>query len=340
MASTDGDNPNAVDILPELGAQVRQYDFFAALRQLECQFADRPRLGKSLRPAEDVVRLGQEPSTLFAPSTLFSCQPEEDGHWHLKVLFFGLFGPNGPLPLHLTEYARDRVRHARDKSLVEFLDMFHHRLLSLFYRAWANKEPTVQYDRPADDRFHAYVGALLGIGIPELQHRDAMPDDNKLYFAAHLGAQTRHVSGLEALLRSFFRVPLQVEEFVGEWLTIPEESQSRLGRALGGQLGRDTVLGRYSWQRQYKFRIRLGPMGLQEYEGLLPGGEKLQLLGTVIRNYLGDELNWEVKLVLRKEQIPPTRLGEYGRLGLTTWVASQALAKDADDLAVGRERAI
>jgi type VI secretion system protein ImpH len=339
MASADGDDPGAVDILPELGEQIRQYDFFAALRRLECQFADKPRLGQSLRPADDAVRLGQEPSTLFAPSTLFSCQPQEDGRWHLKVLFLGLFGPNGPLPLHLTEYARDRVRHARDTSLVEFLDLFHHRLLSLFYRAWANKEPTVQYDRPAEDRFHTYIGSLLGIGSPELQHRDVMPDDNKLYFAAHLGSQTRHVSGLTALLRSFFQVPLQVEEFVGEWLKIPAESQSRLGRPLGGQLGMDAVLGRYSWQRQYKFRIHLGPMGLQEYEELLPGGEKLRLLGTVIRNYLGDELNWDVKLVLRKEDVPPARLGKYGRLGLTTWAVSQTLGRDADDLAVGRERA-
>lgn len=338
MAGTDGDDPGAVDILPELGEQIRQYDFFAALRRLECQFADRPRLGESLRPEEDAVRLGQEPSTLFAPSTLYSCQPQEDGRWRLKVLFFGLFGPNGPLPLHLTEYARERTRHARDTSLVEFLDLFHHRLLSLFYRAWANKEPTVQYDRPAEDRFHAYIGSFLGIGIPELQHRDVMPDDNKLYFAAHLGSQTRHVSGLAALLRSFFQIPLHVEEFVGEWLKIPAESQSRLGRILGGQLGTDAVLGRYSWQRQYKFRIHLGPMDLQDYEALLPGGEKLRLLGTVIRNYLGDELNWDVRLVLRKEQVPPARLGSYGRLGLTTWAASQTPVRDADDLAVGRER--
>lgn len=338
MAGTDGNHPGAVDILPELGEQIRQYDFFAALRRLECQFAQHPRLGASLRPAEDPIRLGQEPSNLFAPSTLHSCQPDETGRWRLKVLFFGLFGPQGALPLHLTEYARDRIRHARDHSLVDFLDLFHHRLLCLFYRAWANKEPTVQYDRPADNRFHAYVGSLLGIGVPELQNRDAMPDDNKLYFAAHLGAQTRHVSGLAALLRAFFRMPLQVEEFVGEWLQIPPESQSRLGRTLGGQLGMDAVLGRYSWQRQYKFRIRLGPMGLREYEELLPGGARLKLLGTVIRNYLGDDLNWEVKLALRKEEVPPARLGGYGRLGLTTWIAAQTLTRDADDLAIGRER--
>ncbi|WGZ94389.1 MAG: type VI secretion system baseplate subunit TssG [Candidatus Thiothrix putei] len=165
-----------------------------------------------------------------------------------------------------------------------------------------------------------------------------MPDDSKRYFAAYLGGQGRHASGLLALLKAFFHVPSQIEEFAGEWLAIPAESQSCLGRPLGTQLGVDTVLGQYSWQRQYKFRIRLGPMNLAEYEGLLPGKPNLQLLGAIVRNYLGDELNWEVGLVLHKEQIPAARLGQYGQLGLTSWFAPAIPVSDADDLAVGRTR--
>jgi type VI secretion system protein ImpH len=336
MASTNGDNTYLVDILTDLGRQANRYDFYAALRGVECHFRDKPRLGHSLRPVEDGIRLGQEPSSLFAPSTLHSCQSQADGYLHLNVLFFGLFGPQGPLPQHLTEYVRERRRNeVRDEATLQFMNLFHHRLLSLVYRAWANKEPTVQRDRPETDHFHAYIGSLLGIGIPELQNRDAMPDDSKRYFAAYLGGQGRHVSGLLALLTAFFQVPSQIEEFAGEWLQIPAESQSCLGRPLGTQLGVDTVLGQYSWQRQYKFRICLGPMDLADYENLLPGKPKLQLLGAMVRNYLGDELNWEVGLVLRKDEIPAVCLGQYGQLGLTSWLAPIVPVRDADDLAVG-----
>ncbi len=339
MASTNGDNPYSVDILTDLGRQANRYDFYAALRGVECHFGDKPRLGRSLRPIEDGIRIGQEPSSLFAPSTLHSCQLQTDGYWHLNVLFFGLFGPHGPLPQHLTEYVRERRRNeVRDEATFQFMNLFHHRLLSLVYRAWANKEPTVQRDRSDTDHFHAYIGSLLGIGIPELQNRDAMLDDSKRYFAAYLGGNARHASGLLALLSAFFQVPLQIEEFVGEWLQIPTESQLCLGRPLGNQLGIDTVLGQYSWQRQYKFRIQLGAMRLADYEELLPGKPKLQLLGAIIRNYLGDELNWEVRLILRKDEIPAVRLGQYGQLGLTSWLAPTVPVRDADDLAVGRER--
>ncbi|WGZ94390.1 MAG: type VI secretion system baseplate subunit TssG [Candidatus Thiothrix putei] len=175
MADTDRNDPDFVDILTDLGRQANRYDFFAALRAVECHFRDKPRLGQSVNPAEDGIRLGQEPSNLFAPSALHSCQPQADGYWHLQVLFFGLFGPQGPLPQHLTEYVRERRRNeVRDEATLAFMNLFHHRLLSLLYRAWANKEPTVQRDRVENDDFDRYTGALLGIGIPELQHRDAM----------------------------------------------------------------------------------------------------------------------------------------------------------------------
>lgn len=337
MAGSHRHQPDTVERLATLGEEIRRYDFFAVMRLLETLHHAKPRLGESQLPEQDCIRLGQELSMQFAPSSLYALQQDEtpEQRWHLQVLFYGMFGPNGALPLHLTDYVLERKRNAHDSTMVEFIDIFHHRLLSLFYRAWANKEPTVQYDRPETDRFHSYVGSLLGIGVKETQNRDRMPDDNKMHFAAHFGAQTRHVSGLAAVLRAFFQVPLQVEEFVGEWLKIPEENVTRLGQAMGGQLGGDTVLGGYSWQRQYKFRIRLGPLSLADYETLLPNGDKLKLLGTVVRNYLGDELNWDVNLVLRQQEVPKTCLGQYGQLGLNSWVLSQAPTHDAADLFVG-----
>ena len=135
-----------------------------------------------------------------------------------RCRLFGLLGPNGPLPMHITEYARHRLRHAGDPTLSRFLDLFHHRFLALFYRAWAQAQPHVNRDRPEHDRFLVYVGAFVGIAPPPLRHRDTVPDLAKLFHAGTLVRQVRNAEGLAAILRQFFRVPVGIEEFVGHWL--------------------------------------------------------------------------------------------------------------------------
>lgn len=331
MASQNRHSSDTLKLMEDVLNDAPRWRYYAALRQLECAYAGQPRLGKSRRPVDDKVRLGQEPTTIFAPATIHSAKQDDKGLLQLKVLFMGMFGPNGPLPLHLTEYARNRVRDAKDESMVQFMDMFHHRLLSLFYRVWADKEPTVQYDRPETDRFHWYVGSLLGVGTPEMRERDGLADNSKLHFAGHFGSLPHHAEGLSAILKSFFNVPLRIKEFVGEWLKIPGGSLCKLG-SNGGSLGLETVLGGYSWQRQYKFRILIGPMPLVDYEQLLPGEDKLALVSDVLKNYLGHEMTCDVNLVLKQDEVPGTVLGQYGKLGWTSWVAGNTAAQDADDL--------
>ncbi|MGB0845674.1 MAG: type VI secretion system baseplate subunit TssG [Thiolinea sp.] len=330
MASENRNSADTLRLFEEIIADAPRWGYYAALRQFECLYADQPRLGESRRPSDDKIRLGQEPSTIFAPATLHAAN-RNDELLHLSVLFMGVFGPNGPLPLHLTEYARNRIRDVKDESMVKFMDMFHHRLLSLFYRVWANKEPTVHYDRPESDRFHCYVGSLLGIGVPELWERDGLSDNSKLHFAGHFGALPHHAEGLSSILRSFFKVPLKIQEFVGEWLKIPDESLCKLG-SHSGALGVDTVLGGYSWQCQYKFRLLIGPMPLQDYKQLLPGGEKLALVSDILKNYLGYELACDARLILDKKEVPGVSLGQSGQLGWTTWLNNQPADSDADDL--------
>ena len=321
-----------MSILKEISENPHQFGFYEAMRLIECFNKDKLRIGTTLRSKDDMVRLGQKPSSAFAPSTLASAQLEKDDLLSLKVYFFGMFGPNGALPLHLTEYANERLRNARDESLIQFMDIFHHRMLCLFYRAWANKEPTVHYDRPDEDRFHVYTGSLLGIGSPEMQNRDDMQDNTKMHYVGHMSSQTHHAEGLASILQSYFQVPVRIKEFLGEWLTIPKENRCYLGTSLaGGKLGEDAVIGGKSWQRQYKFRVLIGPMELEEFEGLLPGKEKMKLVATIIKNYVGLELNWDVNLILRKEKIPQTKLGSYGQLGFTSWLHSQPPTEDSRD---------
>jgi type VI secretion system protein ImpH len=203
----------------------------------------------------------------------------------------------------------------------------------LFYRAWADARPTASFDRPEEDRFALYVGALAGLGMDSLRGRDAMPDLTKLHFAGHLANQTRHAEGLGSILSAFFTVPVRIESFVGAWLDLQAGDRTRLAEAPAtGTLGRTALLGGRVWSRQHKFRIVFGPLGLADYRRLLPGGTSFHRLIPVVRNYAGDTLAWDVNLVLKRDEVPRTALGKQGRLGWTTWLTPRRKTADAADL--------
>ncbi len=334
MASPDRTTADAVDLLEALRQKPYAFHFFQALRRLECRYRDQPRLGKATRLADDPVRLAQEPSMAFAPATLSAFDPGDGSRPpRLSEYFLGLFGPHGPLPVHLTEYARDRSRQHGDRTFARFADLFHHRILSLFYRAWADTQPTVSFDRPETDRFNVYVGAQFGLGMPSLWNRDAAPDLAKFHYAGRFVCQTRNPEGLEAILADFFKLPVRVDTFVGHWLPLDQASRCRLGETPAtGLLGMTAVIGERVWDCQHRFRIVMGPMKLEEFQRFLPGSDSLRRLVAWVRNYVGDELLWDVNLILQKEEVPPLQLGEGTRLGWTTWLSSQPLARDADDL--------
>ncbi|HEX3209673.1 MAG TPA: type VI secretion system baseplate subunit TssG [Geminicoccaceae bacterium] len=321
-----------------LADQTRSFDFFQALRLIERAHPERPRLGKARRSADDPIRLAQRPQLAFPPTDLAAYQPSQSRPARLEVLLMGLFGPQGPLPLHLTAYALDRRDRASDRSFIDFCDVFHHRLLCTFYRAWADARPHVQRDRPDDDRFLLYLGTLAGLGTPAARQRDALPDTVKLAHVGLLACQSRHPERLVRLLRNYFRLPVRIEEFVGGWLDLPRGLQCRLGRARA-RLGIEAVVGARSFQAQHRFRVRLGPLELATYERFLPGGVWLGRLVAAVRNAVGDELEWDVRLGLRGSEVPSTRLDGARRLGWTSWLGVRAPARDAEDLVLLPARA-
>jgi len=287
-----------------------------------------------LRISDDPVRLGQEPSLAFAPSTAASFKPSADGlPWRFQVFFLGLFGPNGPLPLHLTEYARDRLRNSDDPAFARFADIFHHRMLSLFYRAWAAAQPAVNFDRPESDRFSLYIGALMGMGMPSLRDRTPLPDLAKFHHAGLLSGAVRSAAGLEALIEGCFDMPVRVEEFIGEWVVIAERDRLRLGGSKEtASLGETSTLGGRVWSCSQKFRVVMGPLNLRQYTRMAFGGTSLKRLTSLVRSYIGDELTWDVELILKKEETPFICLGQAGHLGQTSWCITKTPEKDLRDL--------
>jgi len=330
-ASLSREKLAAIEALLDAVARAPEaFDFYQVLRRLEslyCDRPERPRLGSASRPADEPIRLGQEPSLAFAPRVLAGLFPGKNGApRRLAVNFFGLMGPNGPLPLHLTEYARERERHGEDPTMARFLDLFNHRMMLLFYRAWSMAQPTVGQDHPASNRFVTYVGAPQGLGMPSLRRRDAMPDAAKHFYSGLLGCQARHAEGLASIVGDFFRMPARIEPFMGSWLDVPVPHQWRLGQPgkQGGALGGSTIAGRQVWSRQQKFRVTLGPLNRGQFQRMLPGSESLRRLTSIVRNYAGDEHLWDLRLILDEQTDEPCRLGK-SRLGWTSWLGKPKL---------------
>ncbi|SDG77767.1 type VI secretion system baseplate subunit TssG [Dyella sp. 333MFSha] len=325
--------PDPLTLFEALRGDPSSFDWFEALRRVECVHADRPRLGRSVRPADDPVRLAHTPSLDFAPRSIDRVEIAAGRPPRIHSLMLGLWGPNGALPLHLTEYTLERERVARDGTFTAFADVFHHRMLSLFYRAWADAQPTVQMDRPDEDAFAHFLGALVGIDSPALAGRDALPDRFKRYMAGRVLSQARNAEGLTAFLGAFFEVPVHVEEFAVAWLTLPDEGRLRMGVAMAG-MGTTAVLGERVRDAQHRVRLRLGPMRFADYRRFLPGGDALDELIAALRFYAGDAVDWDAQLVLRREEVPLTHMGRAGRLGMSSWMGRFAGPGDAGDLVV------
>jgi len=325
-------------LLAALKAAPHQFGFFQAVRLLENAHPELPRVGTSLRLRDDPIRFAQMPTLAFPPATLSGFDPGADGKPPtLTVRFFGLFGPNGPLPLHLTEFARERARRMpADRALVSFLDMFHHRLLSLLYRAWAEASPAVSLDRPDNDPFSRWIGSLAGYGQATLSGRDSVPDGARLASVGILGRTVHGAEGLERILNDFFRVPVQVHQWQPHWMRLPEDALSRIGlRNAPVGLGQNAVIGARVWDCQTRFRVEIGPLTLDQYKRFLPGGESMRRLRDWVLNYVGYELSCEMHLVLKKEEVPAVRLGASGALGWTSWLGKRREDGPAKDLVLG-----
>jgi len=293
--------------------------FFQICRWLEARSPHLPRLGEGLRPGQEGFRLGQTPSPLFAPREVAELGIRR-GRLHVSLFGLGLFGPNGPLPLYLTEEAHARRHLYHDRTLSDFLDMFHHRWLSLMYRAWANGQSAAGLDRPDDERFSRYIACLSGLGAGDA-HTGGLEHHALLSGAGKLIGQVRTPEGLESVLGHYWGLPFKIEEYVFHWLKLEPEERSRLGRAPHAALGLTAVLGSHVPDRQSMFVVWLGPLSLADYIKFLPSGPELPKLVAWVREFVGLELEWVLHLSLRPEETPRCSLGGPWQLGRTTWLA-------------------
>ncbi|WP_299471004.1 type VI secretion system baseplate subunit TssG [uncultured Roseibium sp.] len=299
------------------------HDLLAVLRMLEGQTAPGaassgmgpknsdepapPRIGKSRRLMEDIVRFGQDPSSEFPTSTIERATRDVDNGLILLERFLGMLGPQGALPSAYTDEAIMRGLQGED-SFPRFLDVFNNRFVQLFFRAWADARPIVQHDRPDDDRFLAYLGSGIGIGSEVYQNLDGIDDRLKLLFAGLTSAKTKSAARLKALITGVFGVDVEIDQCVGTWLHLEPDDQLSIGGfgpGGAGQLGMDTIVGSKIYSVSDKIRIRIFTSSLDEYRKFLPPTRAkpnpwTEKLFDLIDFYLGLEIEYEIELALPK----------------------------------------
>jgi type VI secretion system protein ImpH len=308
--------------------------FFELLRRLEREGA---RFGRSGGPSREPARLGQRARLTFSTRDVAGFTPGTPPKVDVEVL--GLLGPEGALPLHITRWILSRLSDrwftdgsdaASDTTFLDFCNLMQHRMMALYWRAWADARPEVQIEHGPAGRVQAMVQALAGVALPGTrpQQQDAQTR-LQMRHATSLGRQVYSVERLTAYLADVLAAPVSLVEFVGTWTQIPPRLQSRLGRA-HAQLGRSAVVGARSFQRQTLVELRVGPLPLPRFMEFLADPALVGRLRHAIRHAMGREMEFNLRLVLAKEEVPEARLGRC-QLGRTSWISPKRQV-DADDL--------
>lgn len=362
-----------------LFAETYRFDFFQAVRVLLRLFSEREPVGRDADPQQEIARFRGRITLEMPASALYELLPGNEGRPpELLCNFLSLAGASpAPLPDHYAQFILDRMRR-RDYTLRDFLDLFHHRLISLFYRAWEKHQTWMAYElaelqgrrerQAGPERWRWFVLEergrldvpgqmlldLIGLGTPALRYRTRerrrleprrqIADDTLRFYAGLFAQRHRSAIGLECLLEDYFGVPIKVVQFCGQWLLLEEEHQTQLGRngsrhegagqAAGG-LGQGAVAGFRVWERQSKFRLRVGPLSYAQFRSFVPSGPAFKPLVHLVRLYVGQEFDFDVQLVLRGPEVPGCELPPAAaggvRLGWDAWVHNAPFQTDVAD---------
>jgi type VI secretion system protein ImpH len=315
-----------------------RFEFFQAVRLLEKVFPERKPVGADAMPHDEVVRFRSNITLDFPASEINELREQfdertEQERLEMLVNFMGVIGVSGVLPVQYTELALDRIRH-RDTSMWAFLDIFTHRAVSMFYRAWAKYRFPVNYERGNDD-FTSYVFSFAGLGTPGLKGRMSLEDESLLPYTGLIAQRPHSVNALENILSDYFRAGVEIEQFFGQWLEMNESDLTNLGLK-NGRLGDNAIIGTRIWEQRSKFRVRIGPLPFNKFQGFLPNGSAYPPLNSILKFVSGVEFDFDTQLVLVARQVPgtvlTTRAVRRPMLGWTTWLKTKPFRQDDEQV--------
>ncbi len=353
MASQNRHSQHYLNELATEPEKLYSQGFEPLLRYIDANSPMHERLGYSVSLKQDAFRLGQTPTMHFHASA-FSEVVKEEGSTHFKLnnVFWGLFGINGPLPLHFTEFAIERDYRHQDQTLTTFCDIFHHRFLSLYYRSWAVSQPTVSHDRLEHDKFADWTSSFCGYTEQNESRRSGAlqqsslkkPTDNatspsktkqtntstqesmriQTYLSGLFSIKNRSAGALRQIISEYLGQPVTISEFESDWYDLPGDARCKLG-AKSASLGTSTIIGKRIFQRGYRFSILVGPLAYSDYLALVNQPEHFQMINKLTTRHVGNEFSFSIKLLINKNEAQSQPLG-LGALNKNAWLATSGNA--------------
>ncbi|MCH2219109.1 MAG: type VI secretion system baseplate subunit TssG [Dechloromonas sp.] len=328
-----------------------RYEFFQLVRLYEIVFARHAR-----RQGSDVVnerirfrnslRLGFAPSQVDAIAPSYRLDDEGLNSGELEQIevtpsFMGMLGINGTLPILYVFLARSgktsHERFKKDESGRAFLDLFTNRAVGHFYRAWKKYRLPILYETNRQNRFLPLVLALGGLGFDALRERlsaspGAIDDESIAWLTGLLRQRPVSAEALQRVLGAYFRETVRIEQFVGHWYVVPVEQRSCLG-SRNATLGGNALVGERVWQRNLRVRIHIGPLRHARYMAFLPSGELASALEKILSLTTGGQFEYEIRPILRAEDVKPATLGGEGgcRLGYDSFMLTRPARQDRSD---------
>lgn len=305
-----------------------QPNFFEAVRTLErrtlenlpSEQRNRGVIGLDVLPEEEKIRFKANYELSYSATSVSNVgRLDNDTFETLLVNFLHLMGAEGTLPQHYTKLVINRIKQ-RDYALADFIDMFHHRLVSLFYRAWTKYRLVPQLE--------AYHLVSQSDPITDLINALAAAKNNPLssqqYYSGHFSKRIRSANALEALLNDYLRQPVTVEQHVGSWLPLDEENLSQL-QCRGNdriRLGQGIMIGRRAWSVQSKIAIHINDLSFSQYKAITPGTTQYEALAQLIRNYTPHHISIDLFFYVHTQQ---ARIGfkNLPQLSKNAWLYTQ-----------------
>jgi type VI secretion system protein ImpH len=315
-----------------------RFEFFQAVRLLERIYPESSPVGQDVTPNKEVVRFKNHLSLRFPPSEIqatkeISDESSEQRRFEMFVNFMGMLGITGVLPIHYTELAMSRARYG-DKTFASFMDIFTHRAVSLFFKAWEKYRFPIQYER-GKDNFTEYLFTFAGLGTSGLRGQMDLDDEDLLPYTGLIAQKPHSSSALAQILADYFGVEAQILPFFGQWLDLEEESLTRIGQA-NYSLGINTIVGTRIWDYQSKFRIILGALKFTQFQAFLPNGTAHKPMISIIKFMIGHEFDYDVQLKLKAKEVPSciltTRAKRRPMLGWTTWLKTKPFKQDDEQV--------
>jgi len=311
------------------------FEFFTAVRLLARLQPERTHPGGDSQPADETVRFSVNPSLAFPASEIQTLAMPDDAPARMSVNFMGLTGPSGVLPYVYSHFVQER-QLAKDHGFADFLDLFHHRILSLFYKGWEKHRFILRYERTRDDPVTRHLRDIEGLGLETERRIGDIGTEQMAGYAGLLGPEPRSATSLEQMLTDWFDVPVAVEQFLGGWYRVEATDQCALDEdGLSSSLGVGALVGDEVWDPQGRVRLRIGPLDRAQYEAFLPTGRWHEPLRTLVHMFGHDQFEFEVQLVLHSDDVPGLRLGRTEdtgeRLGWSSWIRTKPRVEDGDE---------